>query len=242
MGASISRSCRSARIIRGSGRIVRPSKRSKWQMPPARGLSCPCITKHSASASNHCANRSSVSKMHCARSPGALHCGKSARHLCCRCRGACVKRPRNKSGGRLSHRHTLVLAQAICGCHLPARADVAQLVEQRFRKPQVTGSNPVVGSTNQMSNTDSSVSIIVPTLNEAENIAPLVSQIIASAAPFREILFIDNNSTDASRDMIRVLAASHPIRLIEQDHAELGLSAAIISGALAAQGEIHIVI
>ncbi len=28
----------------------------------------------------------------------------------------------------------------------PLRADVAQLVEQRFRKPQVTGSNPVVGS------------------------------------------------------------------------------------------------
>lgn len=27
-------------------------------------------------------------------------------------------------------------------------ADVAQLVEQRFRKPQVTGSNPVVGSPN----------------------------------------------------------------------------------------------
>jgi len=92
-----------------------------------------------------------------------------------------------------------------------------------------------------MSNTESSVSIIVPTLNEVENIAPLVSQIIASAAPFREILFIDNNSTDASRDMIRVLAASHPIRLIEQDHAELGLSAAIMSGALAAQGEILLV-
>jgi dolichol-phosphate mannosyltransferase len=135
----------------------------------------------------------------------------------------------------------LALAQAICGCHLAARADVAQLVEQRFRKPQVTGSNPVVGSTHQMSNTDSSVSIIVPTLNEAENIAPLVSQIIASAVPFREILFVDNNSTDASRDMIRVLAASHPIRLIEQDHAELGLAAAIISGALAAEGEVLLV-
>jgi dolichol-phosphate mannosyltransferase len=123
----------------------------------------------------------------------------------------------------------------------PARADVAQLVEQRFRKPQVTGSNPVVGSTHQMSTTDSSVSIIVPTLNEAENIAPLVSQIIASAVPFREILFVDNNSTDASRDMIRALAASHPIRLIEQDHAELGLAAAIISGALAAEGEVVLV-
>ncbi len=32
------------------------------------------------------------------------------------------------------------------GCNVcPLRADVAQLVEQRFRKPQVTGSNPVVG-------------------------------------------------------------------------------------------------
>src|SRR5947207_12761211 len=41
--------------------------------------------------------------------------------------------------------------------------------------------------------------------------------------------------------MIRVLAASHPIRLIEQDHAELGLSAAIMSGALAAEGEILLV-
>ena len=47
-----------------------------------------------------------------------------------------------------------------------------------------------------MSNTDSSVSIIVPTLNEVENIAPLVSQITASAVPFREILFVDNNSTE----------------------------------------------
>jgi len=92
-----------------------------------------------------------------------------------------------------------------------------------------------------MSNTDSSVSIIVPTLNEVENIAPLVSQIIASAVPFREILFVDNNSTDASRDMIRVLAASHPIRLIERDHAELGLAAAIMAGALAAQGEVLLV-
>ena len=33
------------------------------------------------------------------------------------------------------------------GCNVcPLCADVAQLVEQRFRKPQVTGSNPVVGS------------------------------------------------------------------------------------------------
>jgi dolichol-phosphate mannosyltransferase len=92
-----------------------------------------------------------------------------------------------------------------------------------------------------MSVTANSVSIIVPSLNEAENIAPLVSQIVASAVPFREILFVDDHSTDATRDMIRALAASHPIRLIEQNRAELGLAAAIMLGARAAQGEVLLV-
>ena len=127
------------------------------------------------------------------------------------------------------------------GCNLPRHADVAQLVEQRFRKPQVTGSNPVVGSIRQMSTSATSVSILVPTLNEEENIAPLVSQIIASTVPFREILFVDDNSTDATRDMIRALAGSHPIRLIEQDGVHFGLARAIMLGARAAHGEILLV-
>src|SRR5207237_7434797 len=38
------------------------------------------------------------------------------------------------------------LARSVHGCNVSSlRADVAQLVEQRFRKPQVTGSNPFVG-------------------------------------------------------------------------------------------------
>src|SRR6266478_8633233 len=92
-----------------------------------------------------------------------------------------------------------------------------------------------------MPGNDNSVSIIVSTLNEAENIAPLVAQITATGVPFCEILFVDNNSTDATRRMILTLAATHPIRLIEQDHAELGLAAAVMSGALAAQGEVLVV-
>src|SRR5213075_3057547 len=86
-----------------------------------------------------------------------------------------------------------------------------------------------------------SISIIVPTLNEEENVELLVSQITACAVPFREILFIDDHSTDATRDRIRSLAASHPIRLIEQDGAEPGLAAAIMLGARAARGEILLV-
>src|SRR5437667_7130101 len=92
-----------------------------------------------------------------------------------------------------------------------------------------------------MSTPANSVSILVPTLNEEENIAPLISQIIASTVPFREILFVDDNSTDATRDMIRALAGSHPIRLIEQDGVHLGLARAIMLGARAAHGEILLV-
>jgi len=86
-----------------------------------------------------------------------------------------------------------------------------------------------------------SVSIIVPTLNEEENIGPLVSQITACAVPFLEILFVDDHSTDATRAEIRALEGSHPIRLIEQDDADLGLAGAIMSGARAARGEILVV-
>ena len=92
-----------------------------------------------------------------------------------------------------------------------------------------------------LSASDHSVSIIVPTLNEEENIAPLVSQITACAVPFREILFVDDHSTDATRDEIHALAGSRPIRLIEQDGAGPGLAGAIMSGARAAQGEILLV-
>src|SRR5437867_5097788 len=88
---------------------------------------------------------------------------------------------------------------------------------------------------------DHSVSIIVPTLNEEENIAPLVAQITACAVPFREILFVDDYSTDATREEIRALEGSLPIRLIEQNGAEFGLASAIMSGARAAQGEILLV-
>jgi dolichol-phosphate mannosyltransferase len=86
-----------------------------------------------------------------------------------------------------------------------------------------------------------SVSIIVPTLNEEENIAPLVAQINECAVPFLEILFVDDHSTDATREKIRALRGSRPIRLLEQDGADIGLASAIMSGARAAQGEILLV-
>jgi dolichol-phosphate mannosyltransferase len=85
-----------------------------------------------------------------------------------------------------------------------------------------------------------SISIIIPTLNEEENILPLAAEIAAAAVCFREILFVDDYSTDATCDKIRALAG-HPIRLIEQDGAGPGLATAIMLGARAASGEILLV-
>jgi dolichol-phosphate mannosyltransferase len=92
-----------------------------------------------------------------------------------------------------------------------------------------------------MSATDPSISIIIPTRNEVENIAPLVSQIVAAAVPPHEIVFVDADSTDGTLDIIRSLAASHPIRVIEQDPGAPGLAAAITAGAAAARGELLVV-
>ena len=92
-----------------------------------------------------------------------------------------------------------------------------------------------------MSTFAKSVSIIVPTRNEAENVAMLVSHIVASDVPFHEILFVDDDSTDGTRDVIRSLTANHPIRFIEQDHAEPGLASAIMLGAEAAEGELLLI-
>jgi len=93
------------------------------------------------------------------------------------------------------------------------------------------------GTQPSMSPIAKSVSIIVPTRNEAENVEALVSQIVARAVPFHEILFVDDDSNDGTRDVIRSLAARHPVRFIEQDHAEPGLAAAIMAGAEAAEGD-----
>lgn len=86
-----------------------------------------------------------------------------------------------------------------------------------------------------------SVTIIVPTLNEVENVGELVSKIVASAIPFHEILFVDNDSSDGTRDLILSLSSSYSIRLIDQDWAVPGLAAAIMQGARAAEGKLILI-
>jgi dolichol-phosphate mannosyltransferase len=82
-----------------------------------------------------------------------------------------------------------------------------------------------------------SLSIVIPTRNEVENIGPLIEQIVANHVPFQEIVFVDADSTDGTQDAIRSLGRERSVRLIGQDANEPGLAAAIMAGARAATGE-----
>ena len=86
-----------------------------------------------------------------------------------------------------------------------------------------------------------SVSIIIPTRNEAENIGPLIGAIVENNIQFSEIVFVDDSSTDGTRDVIDSLAKIHSIRLLGQDSSDPGLAAAIMIGARAAKGDLLLV-
>ena len=92
------------------------------------------------------------------------------------------------------------------------------------------------------------LSIIVPTYNEAPNIAELVRRIVAALGEIRpaveaEIVFVDD-STDATADVIREVAASAslPVRVIHRDEATGGLGGAVLEGFTSAEADACLVI
>jgi dolichol-phosphate mannosyltransferase len=81
------------------------------------------------------------------------------------------------------------------------------------------------------------ISLVIPTLNEVENIRPLLDRIVLCRPALDQIIFVDDGSTDGTRECIRSLAGSAPIELIERDSPSLGLAGAVVCGARAATGE-----
>ncbi len=81
-------------------------------------------------------------------------------------------------------------------------------------------------------------SIVIPTLNERDNMAPLLSRIEAAGLADYEIIVVDENSPDGTLDAVRDYAAgrSH-IRGIANDGVP-GLSPSIVKGFREARGEI----
>jgi|SRR5262245_32614869 len=82
-------------------------------------------------------------------------------------------------------------------------------------------------------------SLIVPTFNEAENIAILIPRLIAVLDPLGpyEIIVVDDDSPDLTWQKVETFAEEYPqIRLIRRREAR-GLSSAIFAGFRASKGE-----
>jgi dolichol-phosphate mannosyltransferase len=82
------------------------------------------------------------------------------------------------------------------------------------------------------------IAIIVPTLNEEENVQPLITRIERTGLAFREIVFVDDGSTDGTRAQLHNLAKNHRVRLVERNGSERGLAGAILAGAESTSAEL----
>lgn len=82
------------------------------------------------------------------------------------------------------------------------------------------------------------LSVVVPTFNEAPNVAELVARIEAATKGIdTEIVFVDDSTDDTPR-VIEAVALQHtiPVRLIHRDNPVGGLSGAVIEGLTSTTG------
>jgi dolichol-phosphate mannosyltransferase len=74
------------------------------------------------------------------------------------------------------------------------------------------------------------ISLIIPTYNEKDNITPLVERISKALNGYSyEIVIVDDNSKDGTIDIANNLSARYPVRLLVRKN-EKGLSTAVIHG------------
>jgi dolichol-phosphate mannosyltransferase len=87
------------------------------------------------------------------------------------------------------------------------------------------------------------VSIIVPTLNEAENLPLLVPRIAAAMAgrPY-EVVVVDDASRDDTRAVCAKLAGAYPLTLHVRERPKDGLSGAVLEGFAHARGDVLVVL
>jgi dolichol-phosphate mannosyltransferase len=82
------------------------------------------------------------------------------------------------------------------------------------------------------------LTVIVPVKNEADNVLPLIGEIRAalSGGPAYEILYIDDGSTDDTRERLDDAAKSAPELRVLYHAASCGQSAALRTGVMGARG------
>ncbi|MFB8387044.1 glycosyltransferase [Microbacterium sp. NPDC055910] len=87
------------------------------------------------------------------------------------------------------------------------------------------------------------LSIVVPTYNEAPNVAELVRRIAAATAGIACEIIVVDDSTDATPDVVREVSASStiPVRLLHRERAVGGLGGAVLEGFAAAMSDLCLV-
>lgn len=80
------------------------------------------------------------------------------------------------------------------------------------------------------------VSVILPTFNEKENIASMLSQVMDSVTDLEEVIVVDDNSPDRTWEIVQGLQ-NEKIKLIRRIN-EKGLASAIAKGISFAKGDV----
>jgi dolichol-phosphate mannosyltransferase len=82
------------------------------------------------------------------------------------------------------------------------------------------------------------ISIIIPTYNEKDNIAPLLSRVDKALSGYDyEILIVDDDSKDGTIELASSLADRYPVKVLVRRN-ERGLATAVVHGLKSAAGEI----
>lgn len=75
------------------------------------------------------------------------------------------------------------------------------------------------------------VMVVIPTYNEAENLATMAGELLALDVPGLEILIVDDNSPDGTGQIADELAEHHPQRFhVMHRQGKMGLGTAYVSG------------
>lgn len=88
---------------------------------------------------------------------------------------------------------------------------------------------------------EKSITIVIPTYKEKDNISPLVDRIHNSLSNYKyNILFVDDDSNDGTAELVNSLSTKYPVAILARKN-KRGLASAVVDGIHQASGEVIVV-